>query len=400
MPQRRRSITVIALLILAAFAILVPLLVLTGRRAETVEAAGPSFVDPAAVISNRANVQLADLVYVGPFAELRAGTTTREGIRIDSQSNLQDSTTLDATGGEVRLGKQVIVAPGGSVKGPATIGTAGVCPGGAAVCPSFVSFNAEVDGAIVEKDAMVSGLARVAPGVTIPSGRKVLPGKNVASTAEVAAKTVAVTEADRLLMQSVVRVNTAFAREYDRLARDNANNVRGAGPDPGNTHFNPNRNLPTLDGEQIRDPQFRNRIIGDVRMPDGLNRLGTVMGEKISLRADEGEFFQVGSITGMANNTTFHALEGGRLVLGNGGSYGARSIVHGGPTALSNVTFTGYNVAIGPSAVFSQSRIGDDSKVGAWSLVQASDLPAGTVVPDCTVIINNKTEGTVEWCRK
>jgi len=147
----------------------------------------PTFVDPTATISS--NVNLGHLVYVAPFAEIKAGALPARAISIGNESNIQDSCVVTAEAGAVRLGDMVIVAHGATVKGPASIGMTGQCQN-ASPCPSFVGFNAEVDGAIIEKDAMVSALARVGPGVTIPSGFAVVSGKNITSNAEVPAKTV------------------------------------------------------------------------------------------------------------------------------------------------------------------------------------------------------------------
>lgn len=359
------------------------------------------FVDPTATVTGADKVYLGDSVYVAPFAELRAGADPALAIHIGAESDVQDSAVVDATAGAVSMGKRVILAHGATVKGPASLGEEGICPGGAPVCPSFVSFNAEVDGAVIEKDAMVSGLARVAPGVRIPSGRKVLPGKNVATQAEALAETVPVTDADRLFMQGVIEVNVAFAAQYNVLAAEDSRNVKGINYDPGNTPFNPARNLPTLAGTATQNPKFRNRIIGDIIMHDSMDHLTMVMGSKISLRADEGEPFHVGSIAAMDDRTTFHALEHSHLDMGNLSRYGYHSVVHGGPTDFpvpaGNSTVTGDNVAIGAWSVFFRSRAADGVTIGFKSLVQQSDLAPGTVVPDRTVMIDNAIFGAVEW---
>jgi carbonic anhydrase/acetyltransferase-like protein (isoleucine patch superfamily) len=224
----------------------------------------------------------------------------------------------------------------------------------------------------------------------------VLPGKNVASNAEVAAKTVPVTEADRAFMQGVIEVNVAFARQYTQLAAEDPSNVSGINYDPGNTAFNPTRELPTLNGKRTRDPGFRNRIIGDVRLADEQPMLDRMLGSRISLRADEGEPFEVGSITTMDDQTTFHALEHSHLQLGARGHYGTHSLVHGGPNP-EDPTSTGANFVLGDQAVFFRSRAGSNCRIGAKSLVQQSNLPDGTVISDHTVIINNEVVGRVEW---
>ena len=329
---------------------------------------GPTFVDPTASIFNKECVSLGQLVYVAPFARLFAASDREHGIAVGNETNIQDSVLLVADEGPIQLGEQVIIAHGATVKGPARLGMEGRYPDGGAVCPCFVGFNAEVDGAVIEKDAMVSTLARVAPGVTIPSGRSVLPGKNVATNAEVAAKTVLVTEVDHAFMHGVVEVNVAFARQYTKLAEDNPSNVFGINYDPGNTAFNPARDLPTLAGKRTRNPGFRNRIIGDVRLVDDQHMLDQVLRSRISLRADEGEPFVVGTIAIMNDQTTFHGLEHSHLQLGARGRYGAHSLVHGGSNP-EDPTTTGSNFTLGDHAVFFRSRAGSNCRIGTKSLV-------------------------------
>jgi carbonic anhydrase/acetyltransferase-like protein (isoleucine patch superfamily) len=230
--------------------------------------------------------------------------------------------------------------------------------------------------------------------VTIPSGRKVLSGKNVVSQAQVTTKTAPVTEADRLFMHGVIEVNVSFAKGYSALAAENPSNVRGINYDPGGTPFNPIRNLPTLAGVPTRDPAAFNRIIGDVRLADNATMARRIVYS--SLRADEGEPFEVGTVDSMGTNVTFHALEHSHLHLGDHGRYGTGAIVHGGP-AFAATTESGNGLTLGRSAVLFQSHVGDRVTIGNRSLVQASDLPAGTVVPDNTVIVDGAFAGTVEW---
>lgn len=367
-------------------------------QAQTVDAAAaatPSFVDPTARLIGRPNISLGGLVYVAPFATLKSGGILQP-IRIGNESNVQDSVVVDATTGGILIGNKVILAHGATVKGPAAIGITGRCPGGVAVCPSFVSFNAVVDGAIIQKDAMVSALARVGPGVTIPSGRRVLSGANVTSNAQVAAKTVAVVDADRIFMEGVITVNREFALAYAELAAHDPNKVRGISVNPI-TPFDPAEVEPTIGGVSTVDPTFRNRIIGDVRIGNLLADLKQVMGAQISLRADEGHPFIIKSIASMASNTTFHALEETDLETGFDGRYGFHSVVHGG--GGKGATLAGDNLVVGDWAVLFRSIVGNNTRIGYKSLVQQANLPAGTVVPDCEIWIGNPVvKTTVEWC--
>jgi carbonic anhydrase/acetyltransferase-like protein (isoleucine patch superfamily) len=365
----------------------------------TAAAVGPeSFADATARIGK--NVTIGHGSYVGPFARLK--TSKQTSITMGDESNAQDSTTIDARKKSVVIGNKAILAHGASALNGASVGVEGSCPGTPAPesCGSFVSFNAVVDGGTLQKDAMVGALARVGPGVVIPSGRKVIPGKNVTSQAEVATETAEVVEADREFMNGVLHVNAAFAVQYPKLLADDPKAGMGINYNPGNSDFNPNRDLPTAHGKKVQDPGFRNRIIGDVHLEQSVKELDEVMEDKISLRADEGEPFHIGTIKKMEERTTFHALEHTHIVTGNRGRFGERSIVHGGPNALGgtkNLTLTGNNVRIGDGALFFNSHIGDNSRLGDRSVVQASDLPAGTVVPARTIIVAGSVLGTVEW---
>jgi carbonic anhydrase/acetyltransferase-like protein (isoleucine patch superfamily) len=285
------------------------------------------------------------------------------------------------------------LAHGSTAKSGAVIGEHGTCPGGAGHCPSFVGFNSEVDGASVDKDAMVLHLARVGPGVHIPSGRKVMSGRNITRQADVMAKTEPVTEADRLFMAGVVEVNVAFAHGYAQLQAEDSSNVRGVNYDPGGTAFNPVRDLPKLGGIPTRDPSARSRIIGDVRLAD---RLSASRAAQSSLRADEGEPFIVGTIDFMGSNSTFHALEHTNIALGANGFYGTHSLVHGGP-AFDHTTRSGPGLRLGSHAVLFQSHVGSRVTVGDRSLVQASTLPDGAVVPARVVMVGGAVLGAVEW---
>ena len=374
---------------------LIVLLVLTagaGAASATANGLSQSFVDPTVTIYGAPDIHLGDEVFIGPFARLLAAGASRS-IHVGDEANIQDSVVVDATRGRVTLGEMAILAHGSTAKSGAEIGEHGTCPGGAAHCPSFVGFNSEVDGAVIDKDAMVLHLARVGPGVRIPSGRKVSSGRNITSQQDVTAKTEPVTEADRAFMAGVVEVNVAFAHGYAQLQAENPSNVRGINYDPGGTPFNPLRNLPALGGVPTRDPSARSRIIGDVRLPD---RVSASRAALSSLRSDEGEPFVVGGIDFMGSNSTLHALEHTGMALGPNGFYGTRSLVHGGP-AFDATTRSGAGLRLGSHSVLFQSHVGNRVTIGDRSLVQGSNLPDGAVIPARTVVVGGAVAGVVEW---
>lgn len=381
-----------------------------------------TFVDPTATIVGPDHVTLEERIYVAPFARLVAGAGAPIVVR--KESDAQDRVTIEgrvarsaedtarvralglADDAGVEIGERVILAHGAAVRGPAQVGVGGTSlPDNEGQPETFVSFGALVDGAVLEKNTQVSPLARVGPGVRLRSGFLVLPGRNVTSQAEAddpaRGKVTRIAEADVVLKEAVIEVNTGFARGYTELYADNPRNVRGINYDPGNRTFNPRRDLPTLAGRGTREPGFRNRIIGDVRLADSRGTLEGRMGNGISLRADEGEPFAVGRIRAMGDGVVFHALEESELVVGNDVVYGQGVILHGGgrpgtgeepePTTVED------RVVFGSGAVVFRSLLGTGAVLGSRSVILGTELPPGAVVASRTVYLNGEVVGRVEW---
>lgn len=389
---------------------------MAGSPAETA-----TFLDPTARVENPEHISLAERVYVGPFAELLADDDAP--ISIGEESNVQDNVLIrgERDGGSddrargigqakpgVEIAGRVIMAHGVSVIGPAQIGVEGtnIPSDPDADQEVFLSFSSQVDGAVLEKNTGVSALARVGPGVRLRSGFMVLPGKNVTTQAQAdnpaLGKVRLVNEADVAFNEAVIEVNTAFAREYTRLFRDNPSNVRGANFDPGHTEFNHARDLPSFAGQEQRLPTFRNRLIGDLDLDDTFTRFSRVSGSRVSLRADEGEPFKVGSVGRMGDDVVFHALEEADLEVGDRVQYGRKVVVHGGDRVVVAggppvPTTVGDDVVLKDESVVFRSTIGNGSVIGERSAVVGSDLAPGTVVPPRTVVINGVKVGNVEW---
>ena len=388
---------------------------MAGTPAETA-----TFLDPTARVQNARHVTLGERVFVGPFAEILANDDAP--IRIGNESNVQDNVMIlgKRPGGNdhrapgkgmakpgVEIAGRVILAHGVSVIGPAQIGVEGRNLDFDADPDQevFLSFSSQVDGAVLEKNTGVSALARVGPGVRLRSGFMVLPGKNVTTQAQAdnpaLGKVRSVNEADVEFNEAVIEVNTAFAREYTQLFRDNPRNVRGVNFDPGHTLFNPRRDLPSFAGHQLRAPEFRNRLIGDLDLDDTFKGFSTVSGSRISLRADEGEPFKIGSVARMGDDVVFHALEESDLVVGDRVQYGRKVVVHGGVRVVTDgpsvPTSVGDGVVLKDESVVFRSTIGKGSVIGERSLVVGSALTPGTRVPPRTVISGGVKVGNVEW---
>ena len=370
---------------------------------STATSESASFIDPTATIINPTNITLGENVYVAPFAELNA---TDAPISIAADSNVQDQAKITASGTGVQIGERVIMAHMTTIKGAAKIGIQGST--GPFTNPvtntqfnndipeTFLAFNCEVDGATIERNSVVNFLSRVGPGVTLPAGKVVLPGKNVTTNLEASSgslgKVANLTQADVALMEGVVRVNEALAKGYAELARADLSNVTGINYAPV-TSFN-SGGLPQIGGIATRDPNFRNRITGNVIMEDSLATLNNKMANRISLRGDEGKPFYIGQIAGMANDVVFHALASTSLTLGNGVGYGPRVLVHGGRQVINGVangpeTSVGDAVGLGPNSVIYSAVIGNNSAVGQKSAVFNSTIAPRTHISSRTIYADN-----------
>ena len=300
----------------------------------------------------------------------------------------------------MQIGEQCILAHGATVKGPVVLG-AGHDPHPQV----FLSFGAEVDGAILERNTQVSQRGRVGPGVRLRSGFVVLPGKNVTTLEEAdnvqLGKVRLIVEGDMTFAEEVIEFNISFAREYTRLFYDRPSNVYGINFNPGHSSFNETRSLPRLSGIRTRIPSFRNRIIGAIALADTLDRLSGVMGERIALRADEGTPFLVGHVQQMDDNVIFHALEHTDLHLGNNITYGEQVLVHGGlgttPSGGPLPTVIDDNVTLKDQSNVFQSHVGRGCVIGEKSVVLNSVLAPGTVIPDRVVYQKGVFFGAVEW---
>jgi carbonic anhydrase/acetyltransferase-like protein (isoleucine patch superfamily) len=370
---------------------------------STAPSESASFIDPTATIINATNITLGENVYVAPFTELNA---TDAPISIAADSNVQDQVKIIASGTGVQVGERVIMAHLTTIKGAARIGLQGSTGPftdpitntqfSNTVPETFLAFNCEVDGATIERNSVVNFLSRVGPGVTLPAGKVVLPGKNVTTNLQASSgslgKVANLTQADVALMEGVVEVNEALAKGYAALARTDLSNVRGINYAPV-TAFN-SGGLPKIGGSPTRDPNFRNRIIGNVIMEDSLATLNNKMANRISLRGDEGEPFHIGQIAGMANDVVFHALASTNLTLGDGVGYGPRVLVHGGRQVINGVangpeTRVGDAVGLGPNSVIYSAVIGNNSAVGQKSAVFNSTIPPRTHISSRTIYADN-----------
>ena len=355
-----------------------------------------TYIDPTVQFIRPSNVEIGGAVLIAPFVILDA---TNGPITIGDDSDLQDNVQIVSSGDGISIGDNVIIGHGASVLGSAKIGKAGGLP-------TFVGFNSIVDGAILEEDSMVLHLAKVAPGITIRSGIAVNSGAFIQTQAEAddpsLGKVTSVTSGQRTFMEDVLHVNVQLAEGYDQLYfQGGILALLGINLNPA-TDFNPIESLPTIGSSGSEAvTSFRNRIIGNVTLANSLAQLNLVMGNRDSIRADEGSPFVFGTISQISDNFTAHALEGTGIVAGNNNQFGFHSIIHGGEdTSTGSTTLgttLGSNIIVGDWSVVFRSTIQDGVTLGSYCFIDNTLITAGTVIPDRAIYIDNVFLGFVQW---
>lgn len=120
------------------------------------------------------------------------------------------------------------------------------------------------------------------------------------------------------------------------------------------------------------------RIVGDVRL--GSN---SVVGQRTSIRADEGSPIVIGDNAAIEDRVTFHALKGTNIRIGNN-LKASDNIVFHGPLQVGN------NLTIGDDAILFRSKVGNNVTIGDGAIVVDVTLRDGVQVPAKTVLTTQK----------
>jgi carbonic anhydrase/acetyltransferase-like protein (isoleucine patch superfamily) len=385
-----------------------------------------SFIDPSARIVNGYAVIVGTISFIGPYSTLNAHGGI---IKIGGADVLDNAAivanpvpTHTAPAPQVRIGDQVVISFGAQVYGPSFIGAFG-----AAAKPTQVGPGAVVDRATIQPGSAVGALARVGPGVTLPSGFRVLPGKNVTTNQEASdpalGKVVKLTNADLTAIAKTWLNNQSLAQGYNTLYQGQSATGASPGVDPSVTGVN-NGSLSTVEGAGAqpgsptastaflppgKSPQFpsphqglvsanlfnfRARVTGQAIFHARAKDVAHSLGRGVSIRADIGQPITIGSIGQAGNGVTINSPAGGQLTIGQNLVVGDNATILGdGATKVS----IGDNVTIAPGAVVNGTSLGSGVTVGSRAYLENSSFPAGTVIPAGSIYINNKLVGFVEW---
>lgn len=405
--------------------------------------ASATFLDPSSHILNGNHVIVGQKSLVGPYATLDG----RSGfIKLGSGSQVLDNATIVATLNPQRnqpttnilIGDAVSIGFGATVYGPSTIGAYGT-----SAKPTGIGPNALIDGATIRPGAVVGALARVGPGVTVPAGMYVLPGKNITTQAE--ASNPALGKVEPLPASILADLTTSLARGsalasgYTNLYQGNSATgvntgvdpsvsgvfngnlaaVRGTSQEPGPTSstaatgvtFEPSRTGPKFPGPfkpsvESDLPNFPARITGDVRFTSRVRVVAHHVGRSNAFRADQGQPIKFASAPLTGRAVTINSPLGGTVTTGSttktvgGITIGNNLIANTGAVLLGgpDTSYTvGDNVTLGRSSVVDRSSIGAGATIGARAYVSQSTVAPGAVIPDGEILINNQVVGTVAW---
>jgi carbonic anhydrase/acetyltransferase-like protein (isoleucine patch superfamily) len=386
-----------------------------------------TYIDPAAKINNGYAVIVGAPSFIAPYANLNAHGGI---IKIGSGTDILDNASIvanplhphTAPAPQALLGDHVLVSYGAQILGPSTIGAYG-----SAARETEIGPGALIDQANVEPGAIVSALARVGPGVTVPSGYLVLQGKNVTTNAEASDPGLGmvrpVTSSDLSALNSQLAANQSLGTGYNTLYQGqsatgasvgipttvtgifngNLATVLGANSEPGSptasTAYLPAGTSPKFPSAtqglvQVILNNFPARITGAVVFNQLAGEVAHRLGRSNSIRADMGETINIGSIGHTGNGVTINS-PGGALTIGQNFVAGNNATILGGGSTTKVVI--GDNVTIGNGAVVSGTSLGSGSTVGAHAYLLNSAFPAGKQIPAGAIYDNNKLVGYVAW---
>jgi carbonic anhydrase/acetyltransferase-like protein (isoleucine patch superfamily) len=380
-----------------------------------------TFIDPSALIVNGNHVVIGGHSYIAPYVQLNA---TSGFIKIGTSSVIEDNATIVSDPNRavpttnVEIGDRVEIGFGAQVLGPSFIGGFSK-----ASKPTSIGPNAVINGATIAPGAIVGALARVGPGITVPSGTYVLPGANITTeaqalqpslgmvstvtSAQISAINTALNDAGLLaggyttLYQGSSATGASPGTTTSGIDNGDLTTVEGAGAEPGSantgsfepsTAFSPQFIGPLGFLYQATLFNFPARVVGQVIFFQTPSQVVAHIGKRNAIRADEGQPILIGSIGQTGTAVTINSPLGGTLAIGRNFMAGDDAVILSG-TGTNAVI--GDNVSVGAGAVVVQSTIGPGASIGAGAYVAQSTIAAGTAVAPGSIIINNKLTGFV-----
>lgn len=235
---------------------------------------------------------------------------------------------------------------------------------------TFIGFRANLNNVVLEDGAFVLHGAKL-QDVTIGQDRLVPIGAVITTQAEADALPLK-TEDNAEFQNEVLEVNEEFAEHYAQLYETEGFSAVTDSSSAPQTSWDPTPGAPSL-GENVQLDEFV-RIVGDVQLGDN-----SVVGQRTSIRADEGTPIVIGDNAVIEDRVTFHALKGTSIRIGNNLRASDNVVFHGPLTVGDGLT-------IGEDAILFRSDVGHGVTIGDRAIVVGVTLPDVAVVPDDAII--------------
>jgi len=320
---------------------------------------GTSFLNP--LVEVYGNVEIGERCYVAGNTILLASENLR--LRLGNENNCQDNAYLLAQADNLIFGDMVSIAHHAVIEN-STIGDF-----------TFFGFRCRVRSAVIEEGAMVLHQSLV-ENVTIPANRLVPVGAQI-TTQEQADALEELEEANEEFKHEVQSVNLEFAEGYIALFEEvGLEALTGVGPNPI-TSWNPAPVEPTL-GANVELAELV-RVVGDVDLG-----AESRVGQRTSIRADEGTPIVIGRRARIGSRVTFHALKGTSVEVGENAIIGDGNVVHGPVTIGANFTSE-------DDCVVFQATIEDNVLVREGATIAGQcTIREGSIVPERAVILTQE----------
>jgi carbonic anhydrase/acetyltransferase-like protein (isoleucine patch superfamily) len=308
-----------------------------------------SFIDPTVAVDSPVIME-GGYIYVAPFVEFHS---TKTDIRIGERTNIQDSAKIY---GPSVIGNNVSIAHRAEIHN-STINDF-----------AFVGFNAQIinsrigRGAYISHGAVIQGM-NIEPDYYVPPG-----GRDAQDKVEKDKKN---------FKNEVLDVNTELLMGYIKIYQDKgAEAFSSVGPSPKTSWT-----------KYYLYPETGNaHMTGSARVIGGVIFKGKAeVGDKVSIRGDEGWPMVFGDGVSIGKGSVFHSLKGEaklNVTLGKGG------VIKSFKGADVEV---GKNVKIGESCVIhGPVVIGDDAIIEDGATIFSCEIVKGQRVPSGSLLVPGK----------
>lgn len=326
-----------------------------------------SFVDPSVIIDVK-DFSIGEESYIAPFTRF-----VGEYVVIGNYSNIQDG---GDNRGNITIANDAVVAHGADLVGKVEIENR-----------AFIGFNSIIQDSKIGEGAYI-GIRSKIIGVEIPAGKTVPPGTIIDRQASVE-NLQDVTQEQEDFVNEVIEVNRALAIGYSRLFKEKGLTAF--------QHASPNGDGDILVDEKDiltrNDSEWpvigNNTIIGDARIIGYvIIGGGSKIGNRTSIRGDEGVPIEIGKNANIGEDNTFHSLNDKYVKIGDNLNVRNDAVIHG-PLEI------GSNVVIGSRAVVFKSKIGNDVAIGDKSIIVGVEIPDGAIIPANQIITDQKAVDNV-----